>query len=1056
MSKLDFTHLHVHSHYSLLDGLAKLDGLIGRTAELGMNALALTDHGTLYGAVSFYQKAKEKGIKPIIGMEAYVAPGSRHEKNQNDARYYHLTLLAKNFAGYQNLVQLSTKGFLEGFYYKPRVDKELLRQHSDGIIALSGCISGQIPRLLKDGKLDEAGLALDEYISIFGKENFFIEIQRHPQLTGSGSWQSVTPVLVELARKKKVPLVATNDVHYLREEDAEAHEVLLAVQTGGRFNDDDRLTLKGAELWLKSPEEMSRLFSDLKEAAENTKLVAQMIRLELPLGAIHLPPFPLPEGATPEQELSQLAHLGLTKRYGENISQETKARLGYELDVIAKTRFASYFLIVADFISWAKERGIIVGPGRGSSAGSLVSYLLGITDIDPLKYGLLFERFLNPDRIQMPDIDVDFTDTRRDEVIAYVREKYGQDRVAQIITFGTMAARASVRDVTRALGHHWSFADSLAKLIPFGMTLEQAVNQIEELKLAMRRDPEVKRVIETAKKLEGVARHASTHASGVVIADRPLTEYLPLQFDPKERNIISQYDMYSVEVMGLLKIDFLGLKNLRLIEETIELVKKRSSAELDLHSFPIENQETFELLQKAETIGIFQLESGGMRRYLKELHPTNIEDIIVMVSAYRPGPMELIPSYIARKHGREKVTYLHPKLTPILEPTYGIGIYQEQMMRIARDLAGYTLAEADTLRKAIGKKIKSLLNEQREKLIAGMLKRGISKKQAEAIWELFPPFARYGFNRSHGACYALIAYQTAYLKVHYPAEFMTSLLNVESGDVERVAVLIEEAKRMGLSVLPPDINESGRLFTLAGDQEIRFGFEAIKNVGSNTVAAVLKERTLNGPFSDLKDFINRLEPKELNRKTIEAMIKVGVFDRWEERGKLLANLDRILAASRNGREHKQTRAQSLFGDGAMPEITLEAAPLTPREDKMRWEKELLGLYISDHPLQNLWGKIKETLTPITEIGEEMVGYKVKLCGIISKIQHIITKTGKQMLFAKAEDASAKIEVVVFPETLERNPMIWQEDQVVIISGTVNNRNGSISIIAEEAKIVEQR
>ena len=1067
---MKFVHLHTHSHYSLLDGLAKIDELVDRAKELGMKAIALTDHGNLYGAVEFYKKATKAEIKPIFGVEAYVAPRSRLEKQTKiDDKYFHLTLLAENQTGWQNLIKLVTKAHLEGFYYRPRIDKEILREYHEGLIGLSGCLSGEISRLLLWGQPEEAEQTLKEYLEIFGRENFFLEIWHHPNIPEA---VKVRAELIKLSKKTGVPLVATQDIHYLKTEDAEYHDIFLAIQTGNRLTDDDRLTLKADDFSLTSQEKMLEVFADTPEAVENTVKIAERCNVTLNLNQILLPNFPLPEGET--SAITYLRKLTLERlpiRF-ELADQKITDRLEYELDIIGKTGFADYFLIVQDLVNWAKSRGIVVGPGRGSAAGSLVSYVLNITDIDPLKYDLLFERFLNPDRISMPDIDLDFTDVRRDEVFAYVRQKYGEDKVAQIITFGTMAARAAIRDAGRALGMSYGFCDRIAKLIPFNPTqgvktgwLLKCLKSVTELESLYETDLEAKRLIDAALKLEGVARHASVHACGIVVSDEPLINYVPLQHAPQDENIIiTQFEMHSVEDLGLLKIDLLGLKNLTIIEETARLVKEMTGEIIDISKIPLDDKKTFKLLQAGDTTGIFQLESSGMRHYLKELKPTDLEDIIAMVSLYRPGPMELIPSFINRKYGKEKVTYIHPKLEPILKNTYGIGVYQEQMMRIARDLAGYTLAEADTLRKAIGKKIKVRLDAQKEKLTKGMIENGIDEKIAKKIWELFPPFARYGFNRSHAACYALIGYRTAYLKAHWPIEFMTSLLNSDSGDIERIAFLISEAKKSGIEILPPDINKSFDNFIPEGEN-IRFGLLAIKNVGVAIVEAITEERHRGGPFVDFAEFLTRVYHKDLNKKSLESLIKTGVFDSLNtERAHLLTHIEEILSFSQNvkkthSRESGGAPQNSLFGISfSLPEFlrggeTKKSEEEDLSKEKFAWEKELLGLYISGHPLEQHKKKIEEkNAKPIKEIltNGKRNGNGCRIAGVISKIKRIVSKTGQPILFATIEDMSDNLEIVVFADTLSKNPAIWREGNVIIAAGRISSRNGESKFVCEQA------
>lgn len=1057
---MKFVHLHTHSHYSLLDGLAKIDDLISRTKKLGMKAIALTDHGNLYGAIEFYKKAVKEEIKPILGVETYIAYRSRFDKEARiDDKYFHLILLAENQTGWQNLIKLVTKSHLEGFYYKPRVDKALLKENHEGLIALSACLGGEIPQAILNNNLDEAEKITKEYQDIFGKENFFLEIGHHPHIP---EVIKANEGLVKISQKTGAPLVATQDIHYLLAEDAEYHDILLAVQTGNKLSDDDRLTLKVDDFSMHSPEQMTDFFKNFPEAIENTVKIAERCNVILKLNQTILPEFPLPEGETSISYLKKLIEIRFPLRY-PNPDQKTIDRLNYELGVVEKTGFADYFLIVQDFVNWAKERNIIVGPGRGSAAGSIVSYILNITDIDPIKYNLLFERFLNPERISMPDIDLDFTDARRDEVLAYIRQKYGEDHVAQIITFGTMAARAAIRDATRAMGFPYALGDQISKLISFGQDLKEAVDGVKELKDLYEKNPDAKKIVDAAKHLEGVARHASTHACGIVISRQPLINYLPLQRSPQDVNsIITQFEMHSVEDLGLLKIDLLGLKNLTIIEETVRLVDEIKDEKINISEIPLDDKKPFKILQEADTTGIFQLESSGMRRYLKELKPTELEDIIAMVALYRPGPMELIPSFINRKHGKEKITYLHPKLEPILKNTHGIGIYQEQMMQIARDLGGFSLPEADTLRKAIGKKIKALLDAQKEKLINGMIKNGIDKKIAEQIWELFPPFAKYGFNRSHAACYALIAYQTAYLKTYYPIEFTTALLNSDSGDTERIAFLMAEAKKSGIKVLPPDINKSFVHFT-PEDKNIRFGLLAIKNVGAGIVNAIIEERQRGGPFENFASVLSRITHKDLNKKSLESMIKTGVFDSLDiKRNLLLANLEEILKYLQNLRKAKTNNSQdNLFGSNYINNSLKFANSPTSAglntKDKLIWEKELLGLYISGHPLDSCLEKIKTYRTkPIKDIDLEESNHGSKnsksfrIAGVVFEIEKIISKAGQPILFAKVEDLDDSLEIIVFSDTLAKNPTIWRENNPLVIEGYLSFRNGEPKFICQQA------
>ena len=1055
--KMQFVHLHVHSHYSLLDGLAKIDDLVNEAGRLGMSSLALTDHGNLYGAIEFYQKAKKAGIKPILGMEAYIAQGNMREKRVGiDDKRYHLTLLAENTEGWKNLIKLSTIAHLEGFYYKPRLDKEALRKHAKGIIALSGCPSGEIPRALLSGNKEKAETLTEEYKYIFGRNNFYIELSHHPNVPHH---KEIQQLLRELAKKTATPVVATQDVHYLSPEDAEAQDVLLAVQTNTRLDDEDRLTMKDDDFSLRSPEEMTALFSDLPEAITNTVEIADRVNIEIPLGVVQLPSFPVPEEYNADSYLKKLSSDGLQKRYDAPIPAAAKKRLDYELDIIQKTGFAHYFLIVQDLVNWAKTNGIVVGPGRGSAAGSLVSYLLNITEVDPLQYDLLFERFMNPERVTYPDIDLDFADTRRDEVIEYITKKYGGDHVAQIITFGTMAARAAVRDSGRALGFSYQFCDETAKMIPFGASLEKALDDVPELKASYEKNPDTKRLINAAKRLEGVARHASTHACGIIITKDLLTETIPLQYatsggsaEGKERkqSVVTQFEMHAIEDLGLLKMDLLGLANLSIIEEALARIKRRHNTDVNIDAIPLNDQKTFGLFQKGETTGFFQFESQGMRHYLKELKPTELEDLIAMVALYRPGPIEYIPSYIKRKHQEENITYLHPKLQPALEKTYGIGVYQEQMMQITRDLAGFTLAEADTLRRAIGKKIKELLSRQQEKLVAGMIRNGIDQKTAKAIWELFPPFARYGFPRAHAACYALIAYQTAYLKAHWPVDFMTAVMNADAKDVERISFLVSECKKDKIAVLAPDINESDAGFTVRDDNHIRFGLGAIKNVGHNIVSAITEERLLGGKFTSLTDLLERIYSKDLNKKSLEALTKSGAMDSLGERNQILANMDTLLLYLRESQTQKKGNQESLFelsGVEGTPELKLASTKAATVEERLKWEKELLGLYLSGHPLDR-WRKELAKQTAIATLKTLRPGYIAKTAGMLSNIKKIFTKKGDQMAFARLEDFSDSMEAVIFPRALKEFEQFLVDDKCVAIKGKLNERNGTLSILCD--------
>ena len=952
-------------------------------------------------------------------------------------------------------MKLLTKAHLEGFYYKPRVDEELLSQHAEGLIALSGCLASKTSQLILQKKLKEAAAQALRYQEIFGKGNFYLELQRHEHIKEQ---RVVETALIDIAKETGIPLVATADSHYLYPEDAEAQDILMLINTGARPDDPERLTMKADNFSLKSAEDMTTLFKDIPEALSNTQVVADMCDLELPLGKTKLPAFPLPQGKDADQYLRELCLKGLETKESLAGTKVALERLDYELRVIKETGFASYFLIVQDFVRWAKDHHIVVGPGRGSVGGSLVAYVLGITNIDPLKYNLLFERFLNAGRTGgLPDIDLDFTDLRRDEVIRYVEEKYGRDHVAQIITFGTMAARAVVRDVGRALLYEYSYCDRIAKMIPLGFTLEDCMKKVDEFKELYESDQRAKTLIDIAKKLEGVARHASTHACGVVITPEPLDNLVPLQHPSQaDTNIVTQYEMHSIEDLGLLKMDFLGLKNLSIIEDTLKRIFAIYGKNIDIEKLPLDDPKVYKLFQDANTVGIFQVESDGMRRYLRELKPTELEDIIAMIALYRPGPIELIPEYIARKHGKKRVTYIHPKLKPILENTQGICIYQEQLMKIAQELAGFTLTEADVLRKAVGKKIKSLLMEQQEKFIQGMLKNGIEKKVANQLWEWVLPFARYGFNRSHSAAYALIAYETAYLKAHYPVEFMSALLTSERNDIERIAFLIEETRKMGIEVLAPDLNESFSQFSVVPEKsQIRFGLSAIKNVGEGVVLAIIDERKLNGPFASIQDFIARIHTKDLNKKSLESMARAGVFDKFAERNQILQNMDLLLEISRENSKLNGGSQQSLFGASVSnTSFKLKDAQGATDKEKLVWEKELLGLYVSSHPLRSIRNILESRTFPIIKLiatPQIMERKRFRIGGIISSAKKILTKTGKPMLFMGLEDLTDKIEVVVFPSLIENYPNLFQENKIVLIGGRFDNRNGERKFIAEEVE-----
>lgn len=1068
---MSFVHLHTHSHYSLLDGLPKISDLVGKAKELNMNALALTDHGVLYGAIEFFQKATKAGIKPIIGVEAYVAKNGMHNKRSRvDDRPYHLILLAKNLTGYQNLITLTTKAHLEGFYYKPRIDWALLQKHSKGLIALTACLQGEIPAAIRNSDLKHAEEIIKNYSELFGEGNFYLELQHHPTLEQQGK---VNEELINLGKKLDIPLVATNDVHYLEPDDADPQDVLLCIQMKKKQEEPDRISYVGEDFSLKTPEQMTKDFSHVPEAIENSVKIAEKCNLEIEFGKVLLPHFETPKEQTADDHLRELCYQGIKTRFEidipsdpahQNINDEkTKEiidRLEYELSVIHKTGFASYFLIVQDFVNWAKDSKIVVGPGRGSAAGSLVSYALNITNIDPLHYELMFERFLNPERISMPDIDIDFADSRRDEVIRYVEEKYGKDHVAQIITFGTMAARAAIRDVGRVQGLPYNYCDMVAKMIPMFMTLDDALKTVPELKELYNSDADAKKLLDTAKKMEGVARHSSTHACGIVIAPDPLEKHVPTQFASQDdKTIVTQYSLYPIEDLGLLKMDFLGLKNLTILENAIDIIFKTTGEEIDIDRIPLNDKEAFKLFQKGDTIGVFQLESSGMTRYLKELKPTDLEDIIAMVSLYRPGPMELIPDYIAGKRGKKKISYLHPKLEPILNKTYGIAVYQEQILQIARDLCGFTLGEADILRKAIGKKIRRLLMEQREKFVQGAINNGIKKRIAEKLFDFVEPFAEYGFNRSHAACYALIAYQTAYLKANWPAQFLAALLTADYGNTDRIAVEVAEAENHGIEVVPPDVNESFSTFTVVKESlqtdrpRIRFGLRAVKNIGTNIVRTIIDERKKDGHYKNLEDFLRRVQTKDLNKKSLESLIKCGAMDIFGDRQTLLDNLESILIYAKNSQRERINGQTNLFGmlpAEHSPKLRLNKSEPADKKTRLAWEKQLLGMYISEHPLEEFREQLEASADSIRDINNSPKK-KVTIGGIVTSAKKIVTKTNEPMLFVSMEDLTGSMEVIVFPSTLKENHEIWQEDKMLMIAGKISTKDGVPKLICEKVK-----
>ncbi|MGI5836999.1 MAG: DNA polymerase III subunit alpha [Chloroflexota bacterium] len=1077
-SNQQFVHLHVHSEYSLLDGLGKVKDLVARAKELGMPALALTDHGAMYGTIEFYLAAKAAGIKPILGVEAYVARRSMHDRDATeDKSSSHLLLLAKDYSGYQSLVKLVSAAHLEGFYYKPRIDHALLEKHHEGLIICSACPSGEVARAILKDDMDGAASIAAYYRDLVGPENYYLEIQDN----GLEDQRKVTRGVIELSKRLGIPMVATNDVHYVRQEHSEAQEILLCIQTNTTMDDPTRMRLGPNTFHLRSAQEMAEVFGEVPEALRNTLRVAEQCNLEMQFDRVILPELDfIPEGVTPIDYLAQLCRKGLEERY-TNVTDVHRQRLEYELSVIDKTGFAKYILLVYDYVNWARRKGILCQP-RGSAAGSIVLYCLNVADVDPVEYDLTFERFLNPDRVQMPDVDMDFQDDRRDEVIEYVTRKYGSDKVAQIATFGRLAARAAIRDVGRALGIPLPDVDKVAKLVPtlpVGMTIDKAMEENPDLKNIYQSDERIKRLIDAAKSIEGVARHASTHAAGVVVSANPLTESVPLQKSTKGENLaMAQYTMKMLEKVGLLKMDFLGLNNLTIVANTIREVAKTRAKQLDLSSIPLDDAETFRMLGEGETTGVFQLEGTGMRRWVRELKPTTVRHLMAIVALYRPGPMAYIPTYIARKEGREPVEYIHPALEPILKETYGVIVYQDQVIKGVVAVAGFSMGQADVLRNAMSKKIRDVMAKQKDLFLEGAQKNGISAEGAATIWEQIEPFAGYAFNKAHAACYALLAYQTAYLKTHYPVEYMTALCTSYVADTDKIALTLAECKRLGVQVLPPSINRSQLQFSVEplrsagsplkptnsskGQLAMRFGLIGVKNVGEGAIQSMIEEREKNGPFRSLADFCRRVDMKAINKRVIESLIKCGAMDELGERAQLLNDLDCTLEAAQQEQRAAEigqfTMFDSMFGGVAEPSGTAVVCTSTPvppatQKEMLAWEKEILGLYISSHPFQHAapWLQTRVTATS-ARLGEEMDGKRVTIAGIVASVKALTTKKGDRMLAAQLDDLHGSFEVVVFPRTYERTRDIWEPDAVVIVDGKVDAKDDRKKVLCEKAEV----
>jgi DNA polymerase-3 subunit alpha len=1072
MSK--FTHLHVHSHYSLLNALPQIPALIKRTKEMGFKAIALTDNGNLYGAVEFYKECLKKEIKPIIGVDFYVANRTRFDKQSGiDNKRSRLVLLAKSELGYKNLIKLVTDSFLEGFYYKPRLDRELIQKYRTDFVCIMPSFSGEVSKALKTKDYEAAEEIISFYKKVYGADNFFLEITHHPEILNH---EELMDEVKKIAQKTNTQLVAAHDVYYLDPEDHKARETLMSIQNGGGGGDSTERNFDDSEedFSFISTEKASEYFKDTPEALENTEKIVEMCNVKIEIGTWFFPDIASPEGKTHDDILKELAYAGIEIRKLER-TPELLTRLEYELKVIKDKGYAKYFRVVSDLLRFAHEHKILTTI-RGSVAGSLVTFLTQITNVNPLEYKLPFERFLNPERPSAPDIDMDYADNRRDEMIQYAREKYGADKVAQIGTFGTMAAKGAVRDVSRALGYPYATGDRISKLIPMGsqgfaMTIDRALEEVPELATMYDKEVEIREIINLAKKIEGCARHISVHAAGVVISPDALTEHVPLQYDSKEGNkLITQYDMHGVgeDGVGLLKFDFLGIRNLSILADAVILVKKIENIDVDIENIPLDDPKTFRMLARGETVGLFQLNGSGMTRFLKELKPSSIHDINAMVALYRPGPMEMIPTYIERKHNPHLIQYTDPRLKDILDQSYGVITYQDDVMLTAIHLAGYSWLEADKLRKAMGKKIPAEMEAQKAKLHDGFIKHGLDEKKAELLWKQIEPFAAYGFNKAHAASYGKVAYQTAYMKANYPAIYMSAVLSAESGDTEKVAEIIAECKRMKLPVLPPDINESYEGFSVVKipptpsyEQEglkpvdaIRFGLTTIKNFGEGIGTVIIAERTQGGPFKTLLDFLHRIKDRNLNKKSLESLIKCGAMDLLGERGMMLENLDDLLKYNKESTDVKEQ--DSLFGlmsdTSSLPTLRLRTAEPAKMRDKLTWEKELLGLYVSGHPLDTYADKLSKRDMTIKEVKETLKeGMMAVAYGVVEESKPILTKKGDKMLFVKIADTTGSIEAVVFPKILKDLEQYFMPDACIAIKGRLSQRNGIPSIVVDKAK-----
>lgn len=1084
----NFTHLHVHTEYSLLDGFSRVKTLVKRAKEKGMTAVAITDHGCMFGAIDFYKAAKAEGIKPIIGCEVYTAPRKLTDKDPNyDKHQGHLVLLAKDMVGYKNLIKIVSKSYVDGFYYKPRTDMDELKKHSQGLIALSACLAGDVPRAIMNGNYDKARKLAMEYREIFGNGNYYLEIQDH----GLPEQKQVNTEVVRLSRELNIPLVATNDVHYVDKDDAKIQDILMCLQMQKTIDDENRMKFPSDEFYLKSREEMEQLFPELEEALDNTNEIAERCNVEFEFHKYHLPRYDVPEGYTTNGYFRELCQKGLVERYGEDCPEEYKERLEYELNTIENMGYVEYFLIVWDFINFAKQNNIMVGPGRGSAAGSIVAYTLKITDIDPMKYSLLFERFLNPERVSMPDIDIDFCYERREEVIDYVKRKYGEDHVAQIITFGTMGAKIAIRDVARVLNVSYNKADQIAKEIPFepGMTIDKAMDSNPTLVELYESDAEAREVIDISKRLEGTLRHASTHAAGVVIARNPVDEYVPLY--KHQDSITTQFTMTTLEELGLLKMDFLGLRTLTVIRDALDLIElnrdiKGYTEHIDFSKMEYDDDEVFETLSQGNTLGVFQLESSGMRNFMKQLKPNSFEDIVAGISLFRPGPMDSIPTYIENKNNPEKVTYINDKLRPILEVTYGCLVYQEQVMQVVRDLAGYSYGRSDLVRRAMSKKKMDVMEEERQYFIhgkfddegnieiPGCIRNGISEEDANKIFDDMIDFARYAFNKSHAAAYGVLAYETAYLKVHYPVEFMAALMTSIMGNSDKVVEYIRECNAIGIPVNPPDINKSFSKFSVEGDS-IRFGLAAVKNVGVNIIENIVKEREANGEFKDFVDFAKRLDTKDTNKRVVESLIKCGAFDQISEnRATLMAGYESVLESISMDRKKNVQGQISLFDAFSaqveeVPDMQLSTNLPVVREfsekERLNMEKEVLGMYLSGHPLSEykseLDRKTSINMKKINELKENEKTFmklhdrEVIMGGMVIAKRIMTTKRNEIMAFITLEDLYGAIEVVVFPQTLKKFNILLNDDSIILIKGAISIDDDEAKLIARDIKDINE-